>query len=419
MKDSRLIIEGGRKLSGELRVTGAKNASLPILAATLLTGGETVLSNCPTLSDVFTACRILTHLGCRCVREKGALVIDSRDVTDCEISDELMRKMRSSIVFLGAVLSRLGRCRLSFPGGCELGARPIDIHLHAMRKMGVTVEEAYGVLDCTLESGINSCDIVLPFPTVGATENIMLLAARSDATVTIINAAREPEICDLESYLNACGADIKGAGSSMVTIRGVSALHPGVYSVMPDRIVACTYMSAAAITSGEVMLDGVRPSDMHAVISLFEQMGCAVYSYDDKIYLNAKNPLKAVKTVKTAPYPGFPTDCQPIVMSALCRAKGTSIIYENIFENRYRAVPELIRMGADIKTEGRVAVIEGVKSMWGTSVKAPDLRAGAALVLAGLSSEGITTVSDIHYIDRGYESIEKELTSLGASIIRR
>lgn len=419
MKSSRLIIEGGRRLSGEIKVTGAKNASLPILAASLLTGGETVLFNCPSLSDVFTACRILTHLGCRCKRENGALIIDSRDVLDYEISEELMRKMRSSIVFLGAVLSRLGRCRLSFPGGCELGARPIDIHLASMRKMGVRIEESHGVLDCTLESGLNSCDVVLPFPSVGATENIMLLAARSNATVTIINAAREPEICDLEAYLNACGANIHGAGSSTVTVRGVETLHPCEYSVMPDRIVASTYMSAAAITSGEVMLSAVRPNDMHAVIALFEQMGCAVYSYDDKIYLNAKNPLKAIKTVKTAPYPGFPTDCQPIVMASLCRAKGTSIIYENIFENRYRAVPELIRMGADIKVEGKVAVIEGVNSLWGTSVKAPDLRAGAALVLAGLAADGTTTVSDIHYIDRGYESVENELSQLGAKIIRR
>lgn len=419
MKSSRLIIEGGRRLSGEIKVSGAKNASLPILAASLLSGGETVLHNCPSLSDVFTACRILTHLGCRCKRENGTLIIDSGDVSGYEISEELMRKMRSSIVFLGAVLSRLGRCRLSFPGGCELGARPIDIHLAAMRKMGVKIEESYGVLDCTLDSGLNSCDVVLPFPSVGATENIMLLAARSNATVTIINAAREPEICDLEAYLNACGANIHGAGSSTVTVRGVETLHPCEYSVMPDRIVATTYMSAAAITSGEVMLSAVRPCDMHAVTALFEQMGCAVYSYDDKIYLNAKNPLKAVKTIKTAPYPGFPTDCQPIVMASLCRAKGTSIIYENIFENRYRAVPELIRMGADIKVEGKVAVIEGVNSLWGTSVKAPDLRAGAALVLAGLAADGTTTVSDIHYIDRGYESVENELTKLGAKIIRR
>lgn len=419
MKDSRLIIEGGRRLSGELKVTGAKNASLPILAGALLTQGESVLHNCPALSDVFTACRILTHLGCRCRRENSELMIDSQDVCNYEISDELMRKMRSSIVFLGAVLSRAGRCRLSFPGGCELGARPIDIHLAAMRKMGVKIKESYGVLDCTLDSGLDSCDIVLPFPSVGATENIMLLAARSNATVTIINAAREPEISDLEAFLNACGANIHGAGSSTVTVRGVQTLHPCEYSVMPDRIVASTYMSAAAITSGELMLTGVKPAHMHSVFSLFEQMGCSVYSYDDKIYINAKNPLKAVKTIKTAPYPGFPTDCQPIVMAALCRARGTSIIYENIFENRYRAVPELIRMGADIKVEGKVAVVEGVNSLWGTSVKAPDLRAGAALVLAGLAGEGTTTVSDIHYIDRGYESIENELCSVGAKIIRR
>ncbi len=419
MTDTSLIIEGGNRIQGEIKVSGAKNASLPILSATLLCEGTSVLHNCPALSDVYSCCRILTSLGASCHRDGDTLSVNTADITDCEIGESLMRKMRSSIVFLGAILSRLGRCRLSFPGGCELGARPIDIHLSALRKMGAKISEEHGVLDCTLPSGVESCRLVLPFPSVGATENIMLLEARSQATDTVINTARDTEIVELHNYNNACGGKIIGAGTETVTVCGVARLHPCEYSVMPDRIVAGTYLGAAAITGGEVLLNGANQSHMHAILSAYEQAGCSVYSYDDKIYLSARAPLKPIKSLKTLPYPGFPTDCQPILMAVLTKAKGTSVISENIFENRYRAAPELSRMGADIKTEGRIAVIHGRSSLWGAGVYAPDLRAGVALVLAGLAAEGVTTVGDIHYIDRGYEAIERDLSLLGANIKRK
>lgn len=418
MLESRLYIEGGRSLQGEISVSGAKNSSLPILAAAVMCGGTSIIHNCPALSDVYSALRILSSLGCKCRREGKTVTVDAKAVTGYEIGEALMREMRSSIVFLGAILARTKRCRLSFPGGCELGPRPIDIHLHALEKLGAKIVEDHGVLDCSLLSRASAADITLPLPSVGATENIMLLAATGEGTTVIRNAAKEPEICDLADFLNASGAEISGAGSTTVCIKGVPALHPCEYSVMPDRIVAATYMGAAAITGGELMINGVNPMDMYSTMAVFEQMGCGVYPYSDRIFITAKKPLKAVKTVRTTFYPGFPTDCQPIVMAALCKAGGTSMIVENIFENRFRAAGELVRMGADIKAEGKVAVIEGVKSLSGTSVMAHDLRAGAALVLAGLGAEGTTTVSNTAYIDRGYEHIERELSACGALIKR-
>ena len=418
MTESRLYIEGGRTIRGEISVHGAKNSVLPVLAATLLSGGVSRIHNCPSLSDVFSSCRILRSLGCKCRREGSTVEIDATSISDYEISEQLMREMRSSIVFLGAILGRLRRCRLSFPGGCELGPRPIDIHLASLRKLGAKIFEDHGVLDCTLLNAVTGAELTLPLPSVGATENIMLAAAIGTGETVIRNAAREPEIVDLAGFLNACGADISGQGSSTVIIRGVSSLHGAEYSVMPDRIVAATYMGAAAITGGELMLTGVRPSDMYSTIAVYEQMGCNVYPYADRIYISAKKPLQAIKTVRTMPYPGFPTDCQPIVMAVLTKARGTSMIVENIFENRFRAAPELRRMGADIKAEGKVAVIEGVSRLSGAAIVATDLRAGAALVLGGLAAEGTTTVSNLHYIDRGYESIEIALRSIGAKIKR-
>ncbi len=418
MTESKLYIEGGRKLRGEIFVHGAKNSVLPVLAATLLSGGQCRIHNCPALSDVFSSCRILRSLGCKCRRDGDTVEIDAREISDYEISEELMREMRSSIVFLGAIIGRLRRCRLSFPGGCELGPRPIDIHLAGLRKLGVKIIEDHGVLDCTLSGTVGGADITLNLPSVGATENIMLAAAIGSGETVIRNAAKEPEIADLAGFLNACGADIVGQGTSTVTVRGVERLHGAEYTVMPDRIVAATYMGAAAITGGELMLRGVRPADMYSTVAVFEQMGANVYPYSDRIYISAKKPLNAVKTIRTMPYPGFPTDCQPIVMAVLTRARGTSVIVENIFENRFRAAPELVRMGADIKAEGKVAVIEGVSRLSGAATVATDLRAGAALVVAGLSAEGTTTVSNLHYIDRGYESIETALRGLGAKIKR-
>lgn len=418
MLEARLIIEGGKRTEGEIQVHGAKNSSLPVLAAAFLCDGTSVIHNCPALSDSYAATRILGSLGCKCKREGGSVIVDSSNADGCTVSDCLMREMRSSIVFLGAILGRTGRCRLSFPGGCELGPRPIDLHLSALKKLGVKIVEDHGVLDCTAGQRPSRCDITLSLPSVGATENIMLYSSLGVGETVIYNAAREPEISDLAGFLNSCGACVQGAGSSTIVINGVSELHGCEYSVMPDRIVAATYMGAAAATGGELILSGVNPADMYSCMSVFSEMGCGVYPYTDKIFINAKKPLKAVRTVRTMPYPGFPTDCQPIVMAALCRASGTSMIVENIFENRFMAVDELMRMGADIKAEGRVAVIEGVKSLSGAQVRAADLRAGAALVIAALGAEGTTSVSNIHFIDRGYESIETALKSVGADIKR-
>lgn len=414
----RLVIEGENKLTGELVCHGAKNAALPLLAGCVLAKGETVLHNCPRLSDVFAACRILSCLGCECKREADSVLVNTDGLLHFDVPDGLMREMRSSIVFLGAILGRLGKCKLSFPGGCELGPRPIDMHISALKKMGVQINEEHGVLDCSVPSGLVGANITFSFPSVGATENVILAAATAKGTTVIHNAAREPEINDLANFLNRCGARIANAGESTIVIEGVKELYGCEYTVMPDRIVTATYMSAAAITGGELNITNVRTSDVEAVIPVFEQMGCSVYTYNDNIYISARHGLKAVKTIRTMPYPGFPTDAQATTMAALCKANGTSIIVENIFENRYRQVDELVRMGAKIKTEGKVAIIDGVKRLYGANVRATDLRGGASLVILALAAEGKTEISDIHLIDRGYEMIEKSLSSVGANIKR-
>lgn len=414
----RLVIEGERRLTGELEVHGAKNSALPLLAACVLSRGESCLHNCPRLSDVYAACRILSCLGCKCERSGDSVLVNTDGLTHFNVPDELMREMRSSIVFLGAILGRVGRCRLSFPGGCELGPRPIDMHISALRQMGATIREEHGTLECDVGRGLHGAKIVLSFPSVGATENIILAAATAKGRTVIHNAAREPEISDLADFLNKCGAKIDGCGEDTITIIGVDKLYGCEYEVMPDRIVAATYLSAAAATGGELTLLNTRVGDIETILPVFEQMGCILCSYDDRIYINAKKGLKAVRMIRTLPYPGFPTDAQAVVMAALTKAKGTSVMIENIFSNRFRHVDELVRMGADIKTEGKVAIIDGVKRLSGACVRATDLRGGAALVVAGLGAEGVTEVTDIKYIDRGYECIEEAFGSVGGIIKR-
>ena len=388
-----IIIDGPAELSGELTVQGAKNSTLPLLAAALLCKGQTVLHNCPDLSDVDTALRILEHAGCRCKREGHDLIVDSA-VTQCEIPEELMRSMRSSIVFLGAMISRCGSARLCAPGGCELGPRPIDLHLSSLRRLGVDIVETGGWLECSAPKGVEGSYVSLAFPSVGATENLILASVCGKGTTIIANAAREPEISDLCEYLNRCGARVYGAGESCVIIDGVKELYGCEHRVMPDRIAAVTYMAAAAVTGGNVTLRDVDNTHILPMLSPFEESGCEVRQLGGCLNIMAPRRLNPVRHIRTMPYPGFPTDAQPAIMSMAAVGRGTSMFVENIFENRYRHAEGLGRMGAKIKVEGKVAVVEGVERLTGAAVESADLRGGAALVVAGLSAQGRTQVRD-------------------------
>ncbi len=414
----KLVIQGGRHLEGEIAVQGAKNSALPIAAAALLCDGEIWLENCPRLSDVYAACRILTHLGCRCSMQEHTVTVDAHGMHDSEIPEQFMREMRSSIIFLGAVLGRMGTCTLGYPGGCELGPRPINLHLQALRRMGVKIHEDNGTLYCTTPNGLHGARIHLQFPSVGATENILLAAVTARGETTITNAAREPEIVDLARFLRACGARITGEGTSTIAVEGVKQLHGCTYRIMPDRIVAATWLAAAAAAGGELCLRHVSAADMESILDVFEEMNCRMSAAGDSICFHAGAPLRAVRMLRTMPYPGFPTDAQAILMAALCCAAGTTVMEETIFENRFRHVDALMKMGADIRISGRTAVINGVRSLHGAAVEATDLRGGAAMLVAGLCAAGETVITELQHIDRGYDSPEQVLRSVGAEIIR-
>lgn len=412
-----LIINGGNRLYGEVSVDGAKNGVLPILAATLLTDDECIIHNCPYLTDVEITKEILGILGCRIFSQGKTVVVDPSSADNTEIPELLMRKMRSSIVFLGAISARNGRAMMSSPGGCEIGSRPIDLHLYALRKLGINIAENAGKLICICGRPVGS-EIVLSFPSVGATENIILAAAKAIGETVIVNAAREPEICDLAAVINKMGGKVRGAGDSTIIIEGVEKLHGFEHTVLPDRIAAATLLSAAAAVGGKVKLNSVMPMHLIPVMCALEEMGCKISFNGNSCQIERNGRLRNVKSIRTMPYPGFPTDAQAPLMAAACVADGTSVFVESIFDSRFKHVGELNRLGAKISTEGRVAVVEGVKRLSGAVVESTDLRGGAALVIAGLTAEGETTVQKTEHIDRGYGKIEETLSMLGAKIRR-
>lgn len=402
-------------MKGSIRVHGAKNSVLPILAATILSGKESLIHNCPYLNDVDSSFRILRHLGCVVRRQESAVYIDSGPMSHYDIPDSLMREMRSSVVFLGAILGRCGQAVMSFPGGCELGPRPIDLHLQALRELGTDIVESNGNLLCKTE-GLVGAEINLAFPSVGATENIMLAASAAQGVTRVTNAAREPEIEDLQNFLNAMGGHVTGAGTSTIIIEGQQTYRAAEHSIIPDRIVATTLMACVAIAGGDVLLESVEPAHLNAVLSILCEAGCEMDIRKDSLRIVRKKPLRSMRPMRTLPYPGFPTDTQAPIMAIATRAEGTTVFVENIFESRFRHVGELTRMGADIKVEGRVAVVCGVPRLYGARVHSTDLRGGAALVVAGLAAEGETVVTGLNHIDRGYESLHLMLSSLGADI---
>ena len=415
---SKMIIDGGSRLSGSLAVHGAKNSALPILAAALVGKGKSIIHNCPGLTDVSATVNILEHLGCKTGRDGHTVTVEPTGAENTDIPEELMREMRSSIIFLGAILNKSGRARVSMPGGCEIGLRPINIHLEAFKKMGVVINEEHGFLNCTIPDGLKAAKIAFDFPSVGATENVMLLAAEAEGTTVIENAAREPEISDLADFLNGCGARISGAGGGTVRIEGVKTLNGAEHTIIPDRITAATYMCAAAVTGGDLTVTGVVPAHMGALVPVFEEAGCDVLIKGHDIRVTAPPRLRRVKTIRTMPYPGFPTDAQAPVMAMLACAEGTSVFVETIFENRYQHVAELTRMGAKIKVEGKVAVVEGVQRLSGANVECTDLRGAASLIIAGLSAHGETQITNLHHLDRGYDDITAVLNSAGAVVKR-
>ncbi len=416
---NKIIVEGGKKLNGEISIQGAKNSVLPILVATLLVNGISVIHNCPRLSDVDATIKILRYLGCKVSREGHTVTVDSSNMCRCDVPDSLMREMRSSIVFLGGIIGRMGKAILSTPGGCEIGLRPIDLHLSAMEQFGAKVTTENGFIVCSAEEkGICGTRIVLSFPSVGATENIILASTLAKGTTVISNAAREPEISDLADFLNRCGARIYGAGDSTITIEGVTHLHPAEHTIIPDRIVASTYLIAGAMTGGTISLRDIIPSHLGPIIQPLRESGCNVCVKGRNVTIFAPKQLNRIKMIRTMPHPGFPTDVQAQMMALTTIADGTSVFIENIFESRFKHIGELLRFGAKIHAEGRMAVVEGVKSLNGANVKATDLRGGSAMILAGLVANGITEITETHHIDRGYEEPEKVLSLLGADVKR-
>ena len=410
----KYIIEGGRRLEGIVPISGSKNASLPIIAGSILSGKVTKLYNVPNINDTKTTLKILELLGCKVKKNGGKIEINSKHMTKTEIPENLMRQMRSTVIMAGAMLGRFHEAIFSYPGGCEIGARPIDLHLKAFKKLGINIEENYGFIRCSCDK-IQGTDINLDFPSVGATENIILATVLAEGLTTIYNSAMEPEIVDLANFLNKMGAKIEGAGTNKIRITGVKQLKEVGYKVMPDRIEAGTFLCIAAQTGGKLKLINANSEHITPVIEKLIDMGCNIEIENNTIKIQAPKKLKAVD-IKTMPYPGFPTDMQSILGSILASAKGTSIIVENIFESRFKYINELIKMGAKITIEGNTAIIKGVKRLHAATINSTDLRGGAALVVAALGAKGKTTIQNIEYILRGYENFDMKLQNIGAKI---
>lgn len=409
-------LKGVKKLEGIVNISGSKNASLPILAATILNGKKATIYNLPDIKDVKTTLKILELLGCKVDKKKNKVIIDSSNMDKYTVPHDLMRELRSSVILAGSIIGRFKRAIFSYPGGCEIGARPIDLHIENFKKIGINIEENAGYIVCNCDK-IKTAEVHLEFPSVGATENLILASILSDAELTITNAAMEPEIVDLQEFLNRMGAKVYGAGTNCVKVVGVKRLKEVSYTIMPDRIETGTFLAMCAATSGNLELKNTNYNHIIPVLDKLEEAGCKIEKDKNNIYIEAKKRLRAID-IKTLPYPGFPTDMQSIFLGMLCNAKGTSVITENIFENRFKCVPELNRMGAKIKIEGNTAIVKGVRRLTGTEVRATDLRGGIALVIAGLTANGYTKIENIGFIERGYEKLETKLTKIGASIYK-
>lgn len=414
---AKLCVCGGQKLHGSTLIPGAKNAVLPMMAASLLTGEPIELSRCPRLLDVENMLTILRILGCGGEWKGESLLLDAGGATRYDMPEKLAKELRSSIFMLGPVVGRFKQAKFTYPGGCEIGNRPIDLHLRGLAALNVDIKEEHGYILCD-GSRMRGADIHLDYPSVGATENLMMAAVMSEGASTIQNAAREPEIPALQSLLNAMGARVKGAGTSTIFVDGGHTLHGAVHSLIPDRIVAGTLMVAAAVTGGNITLSGLRSDHMLAVLSKLRECGCSVEEEDTWVRISAPQRLKELRLIETLPHPGFPTDMQAQFCSLCAVAQGTSVVIENVFESRFKHISELIRMGASVTVKDRAAIIRGVDKLTGTTVQAHDLRGGAALVIAGLCAEGMTTVEGAHYIDRGYANFEGMLSELGADVAR-
>ncbi|MDO4966024.1 MAG: UDP-N-acetylglucosamine 1-carboxyvinyltransferase [Lachnospiraceae bacterium] len=409
------IIKGGMPLAGEVNIAGAKNAALGILAASIMTDETVTIENLPDVSDINVFLQAIESIGAKVERiDRHTAKINASTVDQHEVEEGYMKKIRASYYMLGALLGKYKEAKVVLPGGCKIGARPIDQHLKGFRALGGDVKIEHGSVKVKAER-LHSNDIYLDVVTVGATINIMLAAALADGKTTIENAAKEPHVVDVANFLNSMGANIKGAGTDLIRIKGVERLHGTTYSVIPDQIEAGTFMFASAVTKGDVIVKNVIPKHLESITAKLIEMGCEVEEFDDAVRVVSKDRLKKTN-IKTLPYPGFPTDMQPQGVVALALAEGVSIVTESIFENRFKYVDELARMGSNIKVEGNTAIIEGVEKYMGASISAPDLRAGAALVIAGLAADGFTSIEDIHYIERGYEDLPEKLSSLGALI---